>query len=114
LPTTLTWDGAFDAHASWQGDGHPALDRLRAALGSPPYTAYAGHCHNYRRSILDGREHIRLGSTGGVRLLDTPDGNFDHTAWVTMTAGGPRTANLLLDGVLTVQAWQCAAQGRDS
>jgi 3',5'-cyclic AMP phosphodiesterase CpdA len=84
----------------WQGDGHPALTRLRAALGSRPYTAYAGHCHNYRRSLLEGREHIRLGSTGGVRLLDTPDGNFDHIAWVTMTADGPRTANLLLDGVL--------------
>jgi 3',5'-cyclic AMP phosphodiesterase CpdA len=84
----------------WQGDGHPALDRLRAALGSRPYTAFAGHCHNYRRSTQGGRDHIRLGSTGGIRIMDAPDGNFDHLSWVTMTASGPRVANVLLDGIL--------------
>lgn len=85
---------------AWQGDGHPGFDRLRAALGPRPFTAFAGHCHNYRRSTLAGRDHIRLGSTGGVRLLDTPEGNFDHISWVTMTDAGPQIANLVLDGVL--------------
>ncbi|OLT22950.1 hypothetical protein BJF78_32575 [Pseudonocardia sp. CNS-139] len=85
----------------WQGAGHPALDRLRAALGDRPYTAFAGHAHNYRHSRIDGRDHVRLGSTGGIRSGEG-EGSFDHVAWVTMTPAGPLVANLLLDGVLDV------------
>jgi hypothetical protein len=84
----------------WQIAEHPAYTRLREALGSRPYTAFAGHTHNYRRSSVAGREHVRLGSTGGIRLTDSPDGNFDHLSWVTMTPTGPRVANVLTDGVL--------------
>jgi 3',5'-cyclic AMP phosphodiesterase CpdA len=87
----------------WQGDGHPGLDRLRDALGGRPYTAFAGHTHNYRHSVLDGRDHVRLGSTGGIRMATTPEGDFDHVSWVTMTPSGPAVANLVLDGVLGVQ-----------
>lgn len=87
----------------WQGEGHPGLDRIRAALGDRPYTAFAGHTHNYRHGVVDGRDHVRLGSTGGVRMASTPDGDFDHVSWVSMTPSGPTVANLVLDGVLGVE-----------
>ena len=110
-PQTDELVAAIEAHADvrwtvllmhiplWQGAGHPALTRLRTALGDRPYTAFAGHCHNYRRTVVEGRDHIRLGSTGGVRMLDTPAGNFDHVTRVTMTAQGPHVVNLVLNGV---------------
>lgn len=86
---------------AWQGAGHPGLDRLRRALGDRPYTAFAGHVHNYRRSLIDGHEHIRLGPTGGAWVVDRSEGNFDHITLVTMDPEGPRIANIVVDGVLT-------------
>lgn len=83
----------------WQGE-HPTYARLRAALGERPFTMFAGHVHNYRRTVIDGRDHIRLGPTGGIWVIDGDEGNFDHVTWVTMTADGPRIANIVLDGVL--------------
>jgi 3',5'-cyclic AMP phosphodiesterase CpdA len=85
---------------AWQGRGHPALERLRNALGDRPYVVFAGHCHNYQHSAVHGRVHIRLGTSGAVRLAGAPDGDFDHVALVTMAADGPRIANIVLDGVI--------------
>lgn len=82
----------------WQGH-NPIWARFRSMLGSRPYHAFAGHVHNYRQEIIDGRSHIRLGPTGGMWVLDGPEGNFDHVALVTVTAEGPVIANIVLDGV---------------
>jgi hypothetical protein len=87
---------------AWQGDGHPALDRIRGALGDRPYTMFAGHTHNYRRMVVDGRDHIRLGNTGGVWVHDGDEGNWDHVTTVTVTPTGLKIANVILDGVLGV------------
>jgi 3',5'-cyclic AMP phosphodiesterase CpdA len=99
---------------AWQGDGHPALDRLYAALGDRPFTAFAGHIHNYQRRVVRGRDHIRLGPTGGAWVLGGDEGNFDHVTLVRMTPSGPRIANVLLDGVLGVDggAQPPATKGR--
>lgn len=83
----------------WQGN-HPAFDRLHTALGDRPHTWFSGHVHNYRRTVLDGHDHIRLGPTGGLWVISGDEGNFDHVTMVTMTADGPRLANIVLDGVL--------------
>lgn len=85
---------------AWQGEGNPALTRIRRALADRPYTAFAGHLHNYRNQVIDGREHIRLGPTGGVWSRTSDEGNFDHVTWVTVTDTGLRIANIVLDGVL--------------
>ena len=82
----------------WQGR-HPAWVRLRRMLGERPYSAFAGHVHNYRHSPIDGRSHIRLGPTGGLWVLGGPEGNFDHVTQVTLTDDGPVLANILLEGV---------------
>lgn len=82
----------------WQGD-HPAWRRIRRSLGDRPYSAFAGHVHNYRHQRVNGRSHIRLGPTGGSWVLPGPDGNFDHVTLVTLTESGPVLANILLEGV---------------
>jgi hypothetical protein len=82
---------------TWQGE-RPAWTRLRQALGTRPYTAFAGHVHNYQRRILDGRDHIRLGPTGGLWVLSGPDGNFDHITLVTMTDTAPVITSIALSG----------------
>ncbi len=82
----------------WQGE-HADWARLLAHLGDRPYTAFAGHVHNYQRRVIQNRDHIRLGPTGGLWVLGGPHGNFDHITQVTMTDQGPVIANVLLDGI---------------
>ncbi len=78
--------------------------RIQELLGDRDYTAFAGHRHSYDyEDVSDGQhthEHIALATTGGVsNLRGLSYGEFDHFAWVTMTADGPVIANLTLDGV---------------
>lgn len=100
--TDVRWTFLLLHMPAWQGAGHPALDRLRIALGDRPYTMFAGHIHNYQRRVLYGRDHIRLGPTGGAWVRTGDIGNFDHVTLVRMTESGPRIANLVIDGVLGV------------
>jgi 3',5'-cyclic AMP phosphodiesterase CpdA len=127
----IDWDGTMPAHLSeaqaawaetiitehawvrwtvlcmhmpaWQGVVHPVLVRLRHALAGRPYTMFAGHVHNYRHTLVDGRDHIRLGPTGGIWVRSHDEGNVDHLTLVTMTLEGPRMANLKLDGVFALE-----------
>ena len=82
----------------WQGD-HPAWWRFRRALGLRQYTAFAGHVHSYRHDLIASRSHVRLGPTGGMWVLDDPGANADHVTQVALTDRGPVVANVLLDGV---------------
>ncbi len=84
----------------WQGDGSPELDRIEGALGDRPFTAFAGHVHNYQRYETGPNLHIRLGTTGGTWIVPGMAGSFDHVTLVTMTNEGPSIANLVLDGIL--------------
>lgn len=74
--------------------------RIRHARGARPYAAFGGHVHNYRRTVIGGREHIRLGPTGGAWVVGGNEGSFDHLAWVTMTDEDLTIANIVLEGVL--------------
>lgn len=100
--TDVRWTFVCMHIPAWQGEGHRALDRLYTALGDRPFTIFAGHIHNYQRRVIRGRDHIRLGPTGGAWVLGGDDGNFDHITLVRMTSSGPHIANLVLDGVLGV------------
>jgi hypothetical protein len=82
----------------WQGE-HPAWSRLRSALGDRPYSAFAGHVHNYKATAEGQNHHVRLGPTGGLWVLEGPQGNFHHVTQVTVTQNGPVVANVTLDGV---------------
>lgn len=106
----VRWSFLFMHMPAWQGDGHPGLERIRRAFRDRRYTAFAGHCHNYHRTVIEGHDHVRLATTGGARILDTTDGDFDHITWVSMTAAGPRIANIVLDGVIGVDGGRSDAR----
>ena len=64
------------------------------------HTVFAGHFHRYTRHVRNDSRYIVLATTGGGSSLAGPlYGQFDHVVWVTMTADGPRIANLMLDGI---------------
>lgn len=69
-------------------------------LGDRPYTVFAGHIHRYTKEVRRDRRYVTLATTGGVSQLRGIDqGEFDHVVQVSMTAGGPVLANLMLDGI---------------
>lgn len=73
---------------------------IEQALGDRPFTVFAGHEHRYERLERNGREYIILATTGGVTGEGGPAaGYLDQVVWVTMTADGPRIANLQLEGI---------------
>jgi calcineurin-like phosphoesterase family protein len=101
---------------AWQvdaaGNPDPQFARIIEAFGDRPYTALCGHVHNYQRREIGGREHIRLGPTGGLWVKSGEDGNFDHVMLVTVTTDGPVIANVVLDGVLGAEGGVFAATPR--
>ena len=86
------WDYADGARGDWP--------QVEAMLGARDYTVFAGHFHRYVKNVRHDRKYITLATTGGgSSLRGGIYGEFDHVAWVTMTATGPRIANLMLDGI---------------
>lgn len=85
------WD-----YASVRGD----WPKVEALLAGRDYTVFAGHFHNYVKAVRQDSNYITLASTGGgSSLRGNLYGEFDHVALVSMTANGPRIANLMLDGI---------------
>ncbi|MEL6376623.1 MAG: hypothetical protein AAFQ04_05400 [Pseudomonadota bacterium] len=69
------------------------------------YTVFAGHRHTYHYEGEQVGPHthdkITLATTGGTSNLRGPAyGEFDQTAWITMTDNGPVIANVGLEEVL--------------
>jgi hypothetical protein len=95
------WTFVFLHQPLWDAKEVPAdWLRVEELLGSRPYTVFAGHYHRYTQHVRNDRHFITLATTGGgSRLRGTAWGEFDHVAQVSMTAGGPVIANLLLDGI---------------
>ena len=86
------WDYASGARGDWP--------KVEAMLRDRDYTVFAGHFHRYVKAVRQDRNYITLASTGGgSSLRGNLYGEFDHVALVTMTASGPRIANLMLDGI---------------
>ena len=87
------WDYRDGVRGDWP--------KVEALLGERDYTVFAGHFHRYVKHIRNDRKYITLATTGGgSSLRGQIYGEFDHVAWITMTATGPRIANLALDGIL--------------
>ena len=75
-------------------------EEVESLLNGRQYTVFAGHLHRYRKCIRNDQRYLTLATTGGGSdLLGPRFGSFDHIVWVTMTAEGPRIANLSLDGI---------------
>ena len=86
------WDYPGGARGDWP--------RVEEMLGERDYTVFAGHFHRYVKAVRRDRKYVTLATTGGgSSLRGGVYGEFDHVAWVTMTASGPRIANLMLSGI---------------
>ena len=86
------WDYPGGARGDWP--------RVEEMLGERDYTVFAGHFHRYVKTVRRDRKYVTLATTGGgSSLRGGIYGEFDHVAWVTMTARGPRIANLMLSGI---------------
>jgi len=83
---------------AWEYDA-PNFERIEALAQDRPYTMFAGHQHNYQRTVRHGRDYIRLGTSAGI-WHHQGKGNMDHITWTTFTDDGPIIANLLLTGIL--------------
>ncbi len=74
--------------------------KIEKALGTRPYTVFAGHRHHYYKFRRNGRNYYQLATTGGgSRLRGKKYGEFDHIVWVTVRDQGPVLANIMLDGI---------------
>ena len=86
------WDYASGVRGDWP--------KVEAMLADRDYTVFAGHFHHYVKAVRQDRNYITLATTGGGSgLRGNLYGEFDHVALVSMTANGPRLANLMLDGI---------------
>ncbi len=74
---------------------------LANVLKERKHTVFAGHVHHYGKYIRNGTSFYTLGTTGGgSKLRGEAFGEFDHATWVTMTEGGPKMANLAIEGIM--------------
>ena len=105
----VRWTCVFLHEPCWTPEVYPGWAAIEEQLNERPYTVFSGHWHHYTTYERNGREYYVLATTGGDSALGGPAvGEFDHFMWVTMTAEGPKIANLLLDGILGTDG------GRDS
>jgi hypothetical protein len=98
----VRWTMVFLHKPMWKrGERAEGWQPFEDLLKGRNYTAFAGHDHRYIKTTKDGTVYYQLATTGGgSELRGTEMGEFDHIMWVTMTAEGPRIANLLLEGIL--------------
>ena len=86
------WDSDRGRRGDWP--------KVEAMLADRDHTVFAGHFHHYVKVVRQDSNYITLATTGGgSSLRGNLYGEFDHVALVTMTANGPRIANLMLDGI---------------
>ncbi len=72
--------------------------KIEALLADRPYTVFSAHTHTYDYDQRDGHDYITTATSGGMNIVRP--GAMDHVVWVTMTAEGPKIANLLMNGIM--------------
>ncbi len=95
----VRWTFLLMHKAPWAADDMPAWQAIEHALGDRPYTVFHGHRHGYQHEQRNGRDYIRLATTGGV-FLSKYGPSFDHLVWVTVDKDGAHIANLKMSGIL--------------
>ena len=99
----VSWTLVFMHEPLWvkDYDGKAGWDDFEALLDGRQYSVFAGHYHCYEKSLHDGQRYYQLATTGGGSPLTWPlTGHFDQIMWVTMTEDGPRTACLVISGIV--------------
>lgn len=93
------WTFVLLHKAPWANDDMATWQSIETALGNQPYTVFHGHRHSYQHTTRNGRDYIRLATTGGVFLPESGQ-SMDHIVWITVDADGAHIANLKMSGIL--------------
>jgi 3',5'-cyclic AMP phosphodiesterase CpdA len=94
------WTCVFIHKPLWEKEETTGWEKFSSLLKGDRGTIFAGHHHRYSKQVRNGLNYYKLATTGAGSDLSGPQkGKFDHVMSVTMTADGPRIANLMLDGI---------------
>lgn len=94
----VRWTFLFMHKAPWEKEGEKNFAAIEQALSERPYTLFHGHVHAYKHEIRQGRDYIRLATTGGVQFVDR-DQSIDHVTLVTVSGEHVDIANLNMSGI---------------
>jgi hypothetical protein len=83
---------------AWQKEGETTFSAIEAALGDRPYTVFTGHVQAFGYEERNGRDYIRLATTGGEQFPEIAR-SADHVTLVTVDDAGVNIAHLLLSGI---------------
>jgi len=95
----VRWTFLFMHKPAWTKQNEEYFTAIEAALTDQPYTVFHGHVHAYGYEERNGRDYIRLATTGGVQL-PVHGRSADHVTLVTVDDQGADIANLLMSGIL--------------
>ncbi len=94
----VRWTFVFLHKAVWERPGEENFAAIEAALSDRPYTVFHGHEHAYQHQLRNGRDYIRLGTTGGVQFAHKPL-SVDHVTLVSVSGNEVDIANIRLSGL---------------
>lgn len=94
----VRWTFLLMHKAPWANNDMSTWLAIEEALGEHPYTVFHGHRHSYRHTLRNGRDYIRLATTGGV-FLPQSGLSVDQLVWVTVDESGAHIANLKMSGI---------------
>ena len=94
----VRWTFLMLHKAAWERTEEENFSSIESALSGRPYTVFHGHLHSYKHQQRNGRDYIRLGTTGGSHAPGKAMA-IDHVTLVTMTEDGPDIANLRMSGI---------------
>ncbi len=95
----VRWTFMFMHKAAWKREDVQTFAAIEQSFGERPYTVFNGHVHAYDHEVRNGRDYIRLATTGGVQLAKHGR-SVDHVTLVTVSENGADIANLLMNGIL--------------
>lgn len=95
----VRWTFLLMNKAPWKNGDMRSWNMIERYLGDRPYTVFHGNRHAYLHEERNGRDYIRLGTTGGVFQ---PENGLavDQVLWVTVDRDGAEIANLQMSGIL--------------
>ncbi len=95
----VKWTFALMHKPLWMREDDKGLGKLESLLKDRPYTVINGHFHSFSHRILNNRDYIILGTTGGSQRK-TDSMSFDHITLVRMAKEKPVITHLRMDGIL--------------
>ena len=97
--TDVRWTFLIMHKAPWLTEDMKTFTDIEAALADRPYTVFNGHRHAYQYLQRNGRDYIRLATTGGSQLPKNGR-SMDQVMLVTVDEDDVDIANLLMSGIL--------------